>query len=120
MNVTSHQRNKRGSSRRGHGEQAPELFISLRKEKIDDDADHSDDDMHENDDHYSIPLSKLLLQKESQIVFNVNFDLEGCKFANFSQRRFIGFRKHFEFDTKRILIANKKKLVVLGLKSTQK
>jgi uncharacterized protein YndB with AHSA1/START domain len=42
--------------------------------------------------------------------------MQGCKHVSFSQRRFVGFRKHFEFDSKRLLIANKVKVKILALK----
>ena len=61
-------------------------------------------------------IQKLLLQKESKIVFDDNFGLTNCRFSSFSQRRFVGFRRHFEFDRKRFLVANKVKVQILAIR----
>jgi hypothetical protein len=36
------------------------------------------------------------------------------KFLSYSQRRFVGFRNRFEFDKKRILIASRNELTIVG------
>ncbi|CDW74843.1 UNKNOWN [Stylonychia lemnae] len=74
--------------------------------------DDSEDQMDE------IYLSKLQLQKESKLLFHEHFNLSDCKFSSFSQKRFIGFRKHFEFDAKRLVIANQFRIKVLSIKQT--
>ena len=44
--------------------------------------------------------------------------MQNCTHSSFSQRRFLGFRNHFEFDSKRLLIANKTKVKVLSITQT--
>lgn len=48
-------------------------------------------------------LISFALQLESKI-----------KFVSFSQRRFIGFRKRYEFDKKRLLLASNDELTIVG------
>jgi len=64
------------------------------------------------------PLSETMLGTqgmlpEHQIVFKAKMTIDPL-FMSFSQRRFIGFRKRFEFDKRRILICDGVNIAVLG------
>jgi len=50
---------------------------------------------------------------DAQVVFKSGIDMS-VRFLGFSQRRYVGFRKHFEFDKKRILLASEHSLKILG------
>ena len=47
------------------------------------------------------------------ILFEALLD-HSTEYMSFSQRKFIGFRSRFEFDQKRILLASKKRITLLG------
>ena len=57
--------------------------------------------------HLSVDTGKLRNQLERDYNFQISF-------LDFSQRRKVGFRGAFEFDTKRILIANESHVKVLA------
>ncbi len=63
------------------------------------------------------PQTKLSLQSQSQILFCDSFTMRSSEFLSFSQRRYLGFRKHFEFDSKRLLIANGETIKVFQIVS---
>jgi hypothetical protein len=47
------------------------------------------------------------------IVFMATLDLTP-KFLSFSQKRYVGFRKQFEFKNRRILVANETQIKIIG------
>ena len=55
-----------------------------------------------------------LLKKEPFLVCQRNCFIEDVKFLSFSQRRFRGFRNFYEFEQKRILIANENRIQILA------
>ena len=44
--------------------------------------------------------------------------MDNVKFLSFSQKRFTGFRNFYEFEQKRILVANDTQLKILSYQST--
>ena len=54
---------------------------------------------------------KLKSRSEFAFAINLPFDIN---FISFSQRRFYGFRRRYEFDQKRLLIASNLELSVIG------
>lgn len=53
--------------------------------------------------------------KSSKQIISFALQLENkIKFMSFSQRRFIGFRRRYEFDKKRLLLASNDELTVVG------
>ena len=57
-------------------------------------------------DYYAPSDDKLLLQTDSFLVCQRSCQMNGIKFLSFSQKRFTGFRNFYEFEQKRVLIAN--------------
>ena len=54
------------------------------------------------------------LQTESFMVSHRSCNLPGSRQISFSQKRFTGFRNFYEFEQKRVLVANQKQLKVLA------
>ena len=53
-------------------------------------------------------------QSESMLVFRRDCNLQNVQFLSFSQRRFVGFRQLYEFDHKRVIVANQNSVTVLS------
>ena len=70
----------------------------------------SDFDLHSN--------NRLALQKDSFLVSQLSCCLSSSLFLSFSQKRFTGFRNFYEFEQKRILVANDRCLKILAYHPT--
>lgn len=60
----------------------------------------------------------LPLQNESFLVSHRSCSLADVKTLSFSQKRFNGFRNFYEFEQKRILLANENKIKILSYQTT--
>ena len=65
-------------------------------------------------DFYPLPSDKLPLQRESFLVCQRNCSIDNVKFLSFSQKRFTGFRNFYEFEQKRVLVANERQIKILS------
>lgn len=54
------------------------------------------------------------LQKDIFLVNHRNCQIENVQFLNFSQKRYTGFRNVYEFEQKRVLVANDHQLKILS------
>jgi len=48
------------------------------------------------------------------LAFELKHDLDSLMCLSFAQRRFIGFRNRYEFEKKRLVVANKHEFSVVG------
>ena len=52
--------------------------------------------------------------QQTRVVFEAVLEHKPL-FMSFSQRKFLGFRSHYEFDQKRILLASGNRITLLGI-----
>ena len=69
-------------------------------------------------DYFPPSEDKLALQKDSFLVCQRNCSMEDIRFLSFSQKRFTGFRNFYEFEQKRVLLANETKIKILAYHPT--
>ena len=69
-------------------------------------------------DYFPPSEDKLALQKDSFLVCQRSCSMENIRFLSFSQKRFTGFRNFYEFEQKRVLLANETKIQILAYHPT--
>ena len=93
-------------------------YFRRRKRNMIGDLSTNDLVNNENRDASAYNLDKLALQKESFLVCQRNCAVDNVRFLSFSQKRFTGFRNFYEFEQKRVLVANENQLKILAYHPT--
>ena len=90
-------------------------YFKKRKRNMIGDLTSNDVLVNENRSDYFPPsIDKLLLQRDSFLVSQRSCSMENIRFLSFSQKRFTGFRNFYEFEQKRVLLANDKQIKILA------
>lgn len=65
-------------------------------------------------DYHPLNDDRLTLQKDSFLVCQRRCSMDSVSHLSFSQKRFTGFRNFYEFEQKRVLLANEKTIKILA------